>query len=314
VACAGSLTKLYGTVLGPDYAKATGNKFGGPPCAGSSDLAQEILSKAISPGVFLAVGAKPIKTLFPSRAKFAINLATDPLVIAYSSKSADASQLDAIASGSKPLSALFTLMASPGFKLGRTDPTQDPQGEFFIVMMKLAQSELKLPAGQSDKILGISASSPYGAASQQFDEDALPTDELEGEVDAGSSYLSEALQYGLKYIALPSDLNFADPADLADYSSVSLEVTGSLFVGGLITLDTTLVLPAGATLISSSDRAANDEFVAYLMGAGRQVLSQAGYSLTTPTIVLAPGVSGPAAVLPGNVLAAFNALHGKVAA
>jgi molybdate/tungstate transport system substrate-binding protein len=314
VACAGSLTKLYGTVLGPDYAKATGNKFGGPPCAGSSDLAQEILSKAISPGVFLAVGSKPIKTLFAARAKFAINLATDPLVVAYSSKSPDASQLDAIASGSKPLTALFTLMASPGFKLGRTDPTQDPQGEYFILMMKLAQTELKLPAGESNKILGITSSSPYGAASQQLDEDALPTDELEGEVDAGSSYLPEALQYGLKYIALPSVLNFSDPADLSTYSSVSLQVSGSPFVGGLITLDTTLVLPVSATMISKDDQTADDEFVAYLMStAGRAVLAKAGYTLKPPTIVLAPGVSGPSAVLPSSVLTAFNNLQGKVA-
>ncbi|MGH9169462.1 MAG: substrate-binding domain-containing protein [Acidimicrobiales bacterium] len=313
VACAGSLTKLYGTTLGPKFAEATGDHFGGPPCAGSSDLAQEIKSKAISPGVFLAVGVSPIETLIPTRAKFVINLATDPLVVAYSAKSRDASQLDAIASGSKPVSDLFRLMATPGFKLGRTDPTQDPQGEFFILMMELAQTSLDLPAGEADAILGISPSSPYGAASQQFDEDVLPSDELEGEVDAGSSYLSEALQYGLKYITLPSDLNFSDPADASTYSSVHLEVSGAAVKGTLVTLDATLVLPAPGTTVSAADQSADDAFVTYLLSsAGRAVLHTAGYTVQAPTIVLAGGETTTSA-LPTSVLAAFDGDHGVMA-
>ncbi len=315
VACAGSLDKLYNETLGPDFKKATGNNFGGPPCAGSTDLAQEIVAKAISPGVFLAVGAKAIETLFPDRAKFSIALATDPLVVAYSPKSRYASELDAIASGAKPLTDLFTLMAMPGFKIGRTDPTQDPQGEFFILMMLLAQKRLDLPAGRADKILGITSGSPYGSSSQMFSEDALPTAELEGEVDAGSAYRSQAIQYGLKYIALPADLNFSDPAYDSVYSTVSIKVAGETFTGKQITLDTTLVLTPSGTTVSTADQSADEAFVSYLLGSrGRAVLQTAGYTLVTPVIELAPGVSSVSAALPSSVLTAFQAAGGTMTA
>lgn len=129
VACAGSLVKLYEDTLGPAFEKATGDSFGGPPCAGSLALASEILSGEISPGVFLSIGAKPIAKLFPAgRARFALAIASDPLVIGYSPKSRYYDQLNAIRNGTKPLADLFALFASAGFRLGRTDPTQDPQG------------------------------------------------------------------------------------------------------------------------------------------------------------------------------------------
>jgi molybdate/tungstate transport system substrate-binding protein len=172
---------------------------------------------------------------------------------------------------------------------------------------------LNLPAGEADKILGITKSSPYGSSSQMFSEDSLPTDESTGSVDAGSAYLSQAVQYHLKYIALPANLNFSDPADKSLYETVQINVAGTPFQGKLIALNTTLVEPATGTTMSSSDAKAADAFVAYLMTpAGRDLLAHAGYTLEPPTILLAPGVSSPSAALPGTVLTAFNSLHGKV--
>ena len=141
VACAGSLLKLYEDTLGPAFKTATGDSFGGPPCAGSLALASEILANEINPGVFVAVGAHAIKELFPTnRAKFAMSVAADPLVIGYSSKSRYYTQLNEVRSGKMSLAYLWSLFATPGFKLGRTDPTQDPQGIFFILESMLAPS------------------------------------------------------------------------------------------------------------------------------------------------------------------------------
>ena len=74
--------------------------------------------------------------------------------MAYNPKSKYASQFKAIADGSKPLQDLFTLMETPGFKLGRTDPAIDPQGRDFIYMLELAQSHYHLPSDTVTKILG----------------------------------------------------------------------------------------------------------------------------------------------------------------
>jgi molybdate/tungstate transport system substrate-binding protein len=278
-------------------------------------LSQQILSKEISPGAFMAVGAKAIKELFPGRAKFALAIATDPLVVAYSSKSRYFSQLNAIRSGQQPLSTLFSLFAKPGFRLGRTDPSQDPQGEFFILMTKLAQTQLRLPAGQAASDLGISAAHPYGSASQLLSEDALPTDIATGTVDAGSEYLPEALQYGLDYITLPASLNFSDPADVATYGTVSLDVYGvGVQTGELINLDLALIEPAaGESAFSTADENADQAFLAYLLSTGGQaVLKKAGYTLVPPKLTLAPGVTSASTALPASVLSAYSALGGSI--
>ena len=314
VAYAGSLVKLYNDTLGPAFQKATGDHFGGPPGAGSLALAQEILSGEISPGVFLSVGAKAIKELWPSHAKFALALATDPLVVAYSPKSRYFTQLNAIRSGAKPLSSLFTLLDTSGFRLGRTDPTQDPQGEFFLLMMQLAQRELNLPAGLTTKILGITKSSPYGSSSQMLDEDALPVDIQTGVDDAGSDYLPEAQQYGLDYIALPPTLDFATPSEVSLYSTVSLSVSGSVQQGEVIYLNIGLVSPKKGTSFSAADEQADQAFVGFMLSStGRSALENVGYSLEPPVLHLAPGVTTAAQALPSSVLSLYNSLKGSIA-
>jgi len=315
VAYAGSLDKLYNTVLGPAFTTATGDKFGGPPGAGSTDLANEILSGEISPGAFLSVGAKAIKLLWPSRAKFALVLATDPLVVAYSPHSRYATELDAIRTGTKPISDLFSLFETPGFRLGRTDPNQDPQGQFFELMIELAQKVLHLPPDTTQKILGNLGSTSIGNTSQVFAETALPTMIATGNVDAGSEYAPQARQYHLDYITLPPTLSFADPADANLYATVSITLTGNVAVpGDLITLDTTLVQPkTGSTGPSSADEAADQAFVAFLLSSGgRAILQHAGYTLEPPKLKLAPGSTSAAAVLPKSVLSLYDKLGGSI--
>lgn len=314
VACAGSLLKLYEDTLGPSFKQASGDSFGGPPCAGSTALASEILSDEISPGVFLSVGAKAIKKLFPAgRAKFAMAVASDPLVVGYSPNSRYYAQLNDIRSGAKPLSDLFTLFTTPGFRLGRTDPTQDPQGAFFILMAKLAQGVLHLPPGQAAQALGITATSPYGSKSQILAETALPTDIASGVVDAGSEYLPQAKQFGLDYITLPPTLDFGTPSESSLYSTVTLSLPSGSQSGEVIYLDIALVSPKSGTSFSSADEAADRAFVAFMLDQGRPVLAGAGYRLTPPVLHLAPGVSAASDALPSSVLSLYDSLGGSIA-
>ncbi|MGH3259255.1 MAG: hypothetical protein ACRDOU_28295 [Streptosporangiaceae bacterium] len=75
----------------------------------------------------------------PKSTNWYIQYAGTSMVIAYSPTSKYASQYKAYADGSKPLSGLFTLLETPGLKLGRTDPNIDPQGRDFIYMLELAR-------------------------------------------------------------------------------------------------------------------------------------------------------------------------------
>lgn len=310
VAYAGSLTKLAETVLGPAFEHATGDAYSGRG-AGSTALAQEIISGEISPGVFLSVGRDAIDKLEPAHSKFALELATDPLVVAYNPKSPFAPELAAVASGKAPLSSLFGVLARPGFKLGRTDPNADPQGVTFVLMVKLAQKLLHLPSSTVSSVLGITTSNPSGNTSQVFDETAvLPTLQA-GELDASSAFVSQAIQYHLPYIKLPAALDFADAADSALYGSVSLPLSdGTVLAGSMTSLNETLVLPPPT---SAGDRLAAERFCAFLVSpGGRSELAAGGYDLVSPLFFGAQGET-PRSALGSVLLSAFERAGGVTA-
>jgi molybdate/tungstate transport system substrate-binding protein len=266
----------------------------------------------------MSVGKKNIKRLWPTgRAKCVIQLATDPLVVAYNPTGKYASQFAAIADHKQPLSALFTLLSGPGLRIGRTDPNADPQGVYFELMMELAQPTLHLSYDPAATALGVSASAPFGKASQMVDEDSLITDLQAGEFDATSAYLTQAIQYKLHYIALPADLNFSVPSELTHYGTVSLTLTGgTVDQGDLITLNVTLVLPASAaTAPSKVNQAADDAFVAWLLSkAGLNYLKVGGYLMTPVVYIGATIADTPANTLPTDVLQAFLAAGGATSA
>jgi molybdate/tungstate transport system substrate-binding protein len=310
---AGSLTGLMQTSLVPAFEKATGYSLVGKG-AGSTLIAQGILDGELDPGAFVSVGKKAIKSLWPNRSHFVLTLATDPLVVAYSKSSRYASELDAIRSGRKPLKDLFTLMARPGFRLARTDPTADPQGAFFILMVDLAQRELHLARGTANRILGTSPSNVVGSSSQIVDENSIATDIASGTFDAGSDYLTEAKQFHLDYITLPHTLDFATPADAALYATVSVKLPTGPFPGDLITLDEAYVLPPKGQVRGGAAAQADAAWLAFLLSPkGQDLLGSAGYRLERPVLTLAPGVGSARRALPPAVLAAFHRLGGTVA-
>jgi len=317
VAYAGSLQLFAATVLGPKFKAATGDSFQGRG-AGSSTLAAEILAKEISPGVFMSVGKKNIKKLWPAkRAKFVIQLATDPLVVAYNPRSKYASRFAAIADHKAPLSSLFKLLSTSGIRIGRTDPNADPQGVYFILMMELAKSTLHLSYDPATTALGVTKSSPFGKTSQMVDEDSLITDLQAGEFDASSAYLTQAVQYHLHYIALPKTLSFSVPSESSHYGTVSITLTGgTVDQGDLITLNITLVQPASAaTAPSPANQASDNAFVAWVLSAnGRTDLKNGGYLLTPPLYTGATSADTAAKTLPNNVLRAFTSAGGTTSA
>lgn len=270
VAYAGSLTNLNEKVIGPAFTKATGLPYLGRG-AGSKALSQEIAAGAIAPNVFESIGGKPIEALEPKFTRWYVQFAASPLVVAYNPNSPYASQFKAIASGSKPITDLFTLMQKPGFKLGRTDPNLDPQGEAFILMLMLAQKQYHLPANTVTKII---QGQPGSANSPTiFDETALEPRLQAGQLDAASAYLPQAIQLHLPYITLPAAINQGDPALKAQYATASFKLAnGEVAQGKPLAVD--------ITTIGTKDQVAADAFVAYVLSpAGLALHKQGGYIL-----------------------------------
>jgi molybdate/tungstate transport system substrate-binding protein len=201
-----------------------------------------------------------------------------------------ASDFKAYADGSKPLSGLYTLMQTPGFKLGRTDPNTDPQGRSFIYMLELAQAYYHLPSDTVSKILGTT---DFGTAnsSQIYSEAALPATLQSGQLDASSAYLSQAIQLHLPYIALPAAINLGSAALAPAYHKASVTITSNgaptTKHGSPLVLDITTI---------GSPTSAGTAFVAYTLSTkGRTQYKVGGYTLITPTIF------GDASAVPATV-------------
>ncbi|HUY55192.1 MAG TPA: extracellular solute-binding protein [Candidatus Nanopelagicaceae bacterium] len=274
VASAGSLQLLMDKYLGPPFIKGTGNQYQNQS-AGSQGLAQEILAGEITPNVFIPIGAAPMQLLEPRFTKWAVQFAASPLVVAYYPKGPHAAELAKIAKGQLPIKDLFTLMATPGFRLGRTNPAVDPQGQAFIEMIHLAQ-----------KYLGVSAATAYSdlggshGSSQIFSETGLEPTLQAGELDAASAFLPQAVQLGLPYVALPDQINFGSPKDLAIYQAASLELaTGQVVHGSLLDLEASVLNVGGSPAAAAA-------FVKFLLGAqARRTLTNEGYTILPPVLL-----------------------------
>jgi molybdate/tungstate transport system substrate-binding protein len=289
VAYASSIQYLNEKIAGPAFTKDEGYTYSGRGGA-SGELESEIASGEISPNVFESVGGDNIKPLEPRFTTWYIQYASTQIVVAYNPNSKYASDFKAYANGSKPLSGLFTLMQTPGFKLGRTDPNIDPQGRAFIYMLELAQAHYGLPADAVSKILGTS---DFGTAnsSQIFAESSLDATLQSGQLDASSAYLSQAIQRHLAYITLPAVINLGTPADKDLYKKASVTITSKgkkeTKHGSPLAIDITLI---------GSPTAAGTAFVAYTLSpTGRAQYTQGGYTLITPKVF------GNASAIPASV-------------
>lgn len=289
---AGSLQYQNDQVLGPAFASRYGVRYQGH---GGSTLAvaQEIVSGELSGSAFEAIGTKGLAAVGSKIMPWAIAVAAQPLVVAYNPKSRFAPQFKAIATGRKPLKDLFTLLETPGLRLGRTDPATDPQGQAFVLMVELATRLYHLPADTPAKILGNLETS-----NQIFEEAALPAQIQADALDAESAFLPEAVQFKMPYITLPPALDFADPADNATYAKASFTLPGKPKVTGKA-----LAIYAGPLFLTGAQTGLGVDWVRFLLSPKGQALwHKYAYSAT------APAIYGKARLVPPTILKEVRAL------
>ncbi len=289
VAYASSLQFLNEKVISPAFTKAEGYKFVGTGGA-SGTLESEIAAGEIHPDVFESVGGDNITPLFPNFTKWYVQYAGTSMVVAYNPNSKYASQFKAIADGSEPLQNLFTLLETPGLRLGRTDPASDPQGRNFIYMLELAQSSYHLPSDTVSKILG---GDPGSSSSPQiYAESALDSTLQSGQLDAASAYITQAVELHLDYIKLPSAISLGD-ASLADtYKTATVTYTPQ---GGSPTTKRGSPQVIDITIIGKPSKAAL-AFVQYTLSKEGLALYRAGGFSLPPVTATGTTSAIPAAI------------------
>jgi molybdate/tungstate transport system substrate-binding protein len=274
LADASSLSYLNDHLFGPAFTSANGYSVSSQANA-SGTLESEISASAITPNVFEAVGGDNITPLEPKFTSWYVQYAGTSMVLAYNPSSKYASQFKAIADGSKPLCSLFTLLQTPGLKLGRTDPNIDPQGRDFVFMVELAQTYCHLPSDTAAKILGTS---DFGSASSSeiYAESSLDSTLQAGQLDAASAFVTQAVELHLSYVPLPTAINLGSAALSASYKKASVKIKSGTKHGSAQVIDITIIgTPTPAALA----------FVKYtLSSAGLAIYQQGGFSLPTPKV------------------------------
>ena len=289
VAYASSLQYLNEKVAGPAFTKATGYKFSGFANS-SGTLESDIAGGEIHPNVFESVGGDNITPLFPKFTKWYAQYAGTSMVVAYNPNGKYASKFKAIADGTEPLQDLFTLLQTPGLKLGRTDPNADPQGRDFIFMLELAQSHYNLPNDTVTKIIGSPVNS--STSSQIFAESSLDSTLQSGQLDAASAFVTQAIELHLAYVPLPTSINLGDFAQASTYQKATISITPP---GGAATTKSGSPQVIDITIIGKPTAAAIAFVKWTLSQAGLAIYKQGGFSL------LPPAVTGPSSAIPAAI-------------
>lgn len=271
VAFAGSMGVVMDEGVGPAFQAKSGAQYQGIGQAAMA-LAHLLSAKSMVADVFIPVSPGPMKIVeeaglvTPGQA---LPIASTQIVLAYSPASKFAASL-AHAKGAE----WTKIFRDPGFRLGRTDPNVDPQGQYVLYALQLAERFYKQP-GLAKSVTGEDVN-----PSQIFAEPSLLARLQNGQIDATLGYESAVISQKLPYITLPAEINFSDPGKAKDwYSKAALTVTAK---GVTKTIHPGLLVFYAAALANAPNPKAAQGFVEFLAGkTGQAIFAEYGYGPAT---------------------------------
>jgi molybdate/tungstate transport system substrate-binding protein len=208
VAYAGSMGVVMDQSLGPAFAKAHHASYEGVG-QGSFALARLLAARQMQADVFVAITPGPVKVVQQAGlAGRAVPVASTRMVVIYSPGSRFAADFAAAGRGEKPW---YEVLRKPGLRFGRTDPAVDPQGANALLTLQLAERYYRQP-GLLRQIAG-----DLQNPSQIFAEPSLMSRLQAGQIDAAIGYASAAYSHRLPTIALPEQIDLAQPAMQEDW-------------------------------------------------------------------------------------------------
>jgi molybdate transport system substrate-binding protein len=184
---AGSLDTLMTKAVAPAFHAATGYTLV-DTSHGSGTLAADIKNKTAVADVFVSASPAVDTTLEGAAngnwVSWYAAFATSPEVLGYYPKSKFAHDLQTM--------PWYKVITMPGFRLGRTDPTQDPGGVLAVKALEETATAQNLPAL---KTLATETSDVYA-------EDPEEADVQTGQLDASFMYEADANSQGSPFVKL----------------------------------------------------------------------------------------------------------------
>jgi len=232
--------------------------------AGSQACARKITDLKKPCDIMASADYKVIdKLLIPEYADWNVRFATNQLVLCYTEKSKHADKVNK--------DNWHEILQKRGVVWGHSDPNLDPCGYRALMVLQLAEKYYKKP-GLYEAILANRPKENIRPKSVEL-VSLLQT----GNMDYAWEYLSVAVQHGLKYVALPDEINLGNYKFDDFYAQASVKVTGKApgtfmeIKGGSCTY--------GVTLIKSApNREAAIAFLRYMLApdGGLKVLKDQG--------------------------------------
>jgi molybdate/tungstate transport system substrate-binding protein len=205
--------------------------------AGSQACARKITDLKKPCDIMASADYKVIdKLLIPEYADWNIRFATNQLVLCYTENSRDAGKVNR--------DNWYEILQKKGVVWGHSDPNLDPCGYRALMVLQLAEKYYKKP-GLYDALIGNRPKENVRPKSVEL-VSLLQT----GNMDYAWEYLSVAVQHGLKYVALPDEINLGNYKFDDFYAQASVEVTGKQpgtfmeIKGGSVTYGVTLIKTA----------------------------------------------------------------------
>lgn len=181
--------------------------------AGSQACARKITDLKKPCDVMASADYKVIdKLLIPNNADWNIRFATNQLVLCYTDKSKYANEVNA--------KNWHEILQRKGVVWGHSDPNLDPCGYRALMVLQLAEKYYKI-SGLYDKMIANRPKENIRPKSVEL-VSLLQT----GNMDYAWEYLSVAVQHGLKYVALPDEINLGNYKYDNFYGQAVVKVTG----------------------------------------------------------------------------------------
>ncbi len=204
---------------------------------GSSALISQITTLNKTPDIMISANAALIDSkLIPNYSSYNIQYATNELVVAYTNKSKNASQINS--------NNWYQILSTSGVKYAVSDPNSDPAGQYSVMMLQLANSYYNNSTIFSTLISDNSAitsvannttngttytinsptnENPHGDLTIGADAAALTPLVQTDSIDYLITYKSLAQSANLSYVALPTELALTNATYQSDYNTIKLK-------------------------------------------------------------------------------------------
>ncbi len=257
--------------------------------AGSRTTARKVSELNREADLVMAADYQVINTLLiPEYAAWNVLFARNSMVVAFTKKAAYADEINS--------ENWYQILLRDDTFIGRSNPQADPNGYRTLMVWQLAESYYNSP-GLYERL--ENASPPEHIRPKETD--LIPLLQT-GDLDYAFSYLSIAIQHGLKYIQLPDEINLSDPTYADLYQDAEVVLDGKE-PGEFITRRGEPIIYGVTIPASAPNPVLAEEFLIFLFSAdGRKILEEQGQ------LVLVPPLSSQAGMLPAGIKDLVGAL------